>query len=100
MSRLSRRRFIQLTGAAGAAGVLIDAQPMAAAGAVRRSGDAVVELRQGTNLAAAISPAGDRLIVEVQGILWHLPRSGGRARALTHGRSNPPARTGRATVQP
>jgi Tol biopolymer transport system component len=47
------------------------------------SGSAVVRFRQGTNLAAAVSPAGDRLIVEIQGILWALDRQGGRAAQLT-----------------
>jgi Tol biopolymer transport system component len=57
----------------------------AAAGAPEgaTSGSAVVRFRQGTNLAAAVSPAGDRLIVEIQGILWALDRKGGRAAQLT-----------------
>ncbi|MFI9102268.1 amidohydrolase family protein [Streptomyces fildesensis] len=37
----------------------------------------------GTNASVTASPAGDRLIVEVQGVLWSLPRKGGTATALT-----------------
>ncbi|MFF9808188.1 amidohydrolase family protein [Streptomyces coeruleorubidus] len=37
----------------------------------------------GTNASAAVSPDGDRLVIEVQGMLWALPRSGGAATALT-----------------
>jgi hypothetical protein len=70
MNNLSRRRFIQLTGAAGTASVLLDAPPAAAADAMRPSRTDVVELRQGTNLSATVSPDGDRLILEIQGILW------------------------------
>jgi Tol biopolymer transport system component len=87
MARLSRRRFIQLTGATGAAAVIADqATPTSAtAGMAERgeSGTALVEFRQGTNVSAAVSPAGDRLIVEIQGVLWGLDAGGGPATQLT-----------------
>lgn len=37
----------------------------------------------GTNASVTASPTGDRLIVEVQGVLWSLPGAGGTATALT-----------------
>src|SRR5213592_3912770 len=87
MADLSRRRFIQLTGAAGAAAVVADQTSLsrAAASAAERAGSAstVAQFRQGTNLGAAVSPGGDRLIVEIQGILWGLDAGGGQARQLT-----------------
>ncbi|MGK5632625.1 amidohydrolase family protein [Streptomyces sp. URMC 123] len=36
-----------------------------------------------TNGSATLSPAGDRLVAEVQHVLWSVPRAGGRAVALT-----------------
>uniref|UniRef100_UPI00389A93D4 amidohydrolase family protein n=1 Tax=Streptomyces kaniharaensis TaxID=212423 RepID=UPI00389A93D4 len=42
-----------------------------------------MEFTEGTNAAVALSPDGERMVVEVQGILWALPRSGGTATALT-----------------
>jgi Tol biopolymer transport system component len=49
-----------------------------AAGA-RRS----VQLHQGTDLAAAVSPDGRTLLLDVVGVLWSLPMAGGSARRLT-----------------
>ncbi|MGW3291993.1 TolB family protein, partial [Streptomyces sp. NPDC001002] len=36
-----------------------------------------------TNGSATLAPSGDRLIAEVQGVLWSLPRAGGTAHPLT-----------------
>src|SRR5690349_19851410 len=72
MAHLNRRRFVQLSGTAGAAAVLADptAYALAAPGAPGADAStgtttAKVELRQGTNVSAAVSPDGGRLIVEV-----------------------------------
>ncbi len=80
VSPLSRRRF--LTGAGSAAGAVLLAPAAAPAAAAR---DRIVSLRftAATNGAADIAPSGDRLIAEVQHVLWSLPRAGGRAVALT-----------------
>ncbi|RST05050.1 amidohydrolase [Streptomyces sp. WAC05374] len=77
---LSRRRF--LAGAGTAAGTAL-LSPAAAATAAAR--DQVVSLRftAATNGAADIAPSGDRLIAEVQHVLWSLPRTGGTAVPLT-----------------
>ncbi|MGK5729173.1 amidohydrolase family protein [Streptomyces sp. URMC 124] len=56
-SSLSRRRFLQ-----------------AAAGTAPATA---------TNGAASLSPTGDRLVAEVQNVLWSLPRKGGDAVAIT-----------------
>jgi Tol biopolymer transport system component/imidazolonepropionase-like amidohydrolase len=42
-----------------------------------------VPLRAGTNMAAAVSPDGSSLMLNVQGVMWTLPRSGGEAVAIT-----------------
>lgn len=42
-----------------------------------------VELKAGTNMSAAVSPDGSSLIINVQGVLWQIPRTGGDAVALT-----------------
>ncbi|MER7930546.1 amidohydrolase family protein [Streptomyces sp. NPDC096057] len=47
------------------------------------AGGRVLEFTEGTNASLIVSPDGRRLITEVQGILWSLPREGGQAIALT-----------------
>ena len=42
-----------------------------------------VTFREGTNMAAALSPDGRTLMIDVQGSLWTLPASGGVARRVT-----------------
>lgn len=42
-----------------------------------------VTLREGTNMAAALSPDGRTLIVDLQGSLWSLPAAGGAATRIT-----------------
>ncbi|MGD3108425.1 amidohydrolase family protein [Streptomyces sp. YGL11-2] len=84
-SPLSRRRFLQGTAsaaaAAGLAGVAAPA-PAAAQPAAGASGTAL-SFTAATNGAASLAPSGDRLVAEVQNVLWSLPRTGGDAVALT-----------------
>ncbi|MER7047685.1 amidohydrolase family protein [Streptomyces jumonjinensis] len=75
---LSRRELLAAAGVAGAATALGPA-PAAA----RTSAGTSLILRRATNGSATLSPAGDRLIAEVQSVLWSLPGSGGRAVPLT-----------------
>jgi Tol biopolymer transport system component/imidazolonepropionase-like amidohydrolase len=42
-----------------------------------------INLREGTNMAAALSPDGRTLMIDVQGSLWTLPASGGPAKRVT-----------------
>jgi Tol biopolymer transport system component/imidazolonepropionase-like amidohydrolase len=42
-----------------------------------------VTLHEGTNMAAALSPDGRTLIVDLQGTLWSLPSSGGAAKPIS-----------------
>ncbi|WP_407288562.1 amidohydrolase family protein [Streptomyces sp. BP-8] len=80
---LSRRRFLQGTAsAAAAAGLAGVAAPTAAASDAGARG-AVLSFTAATNGAASLAPAGDRLIAEIQNVLWSLPRAGGDAVALT-----------------
>ncbi len=80
LSSLSRR---QLLAAAGAAGALTAVGVVPApALAAPRAGHSL-SFTASTNGAASLSPTGDRLIAEVQDVLWSLPRSGGTAEPLT-----------------
>jgi Tol biopolymer transport system component/imidazolonepropionase-like amidohydrolase len=40
-------------------------------------------LREGTNMAAALSPDGSTLVIDLQGSLWTLPAAGGAAKRIT-----------------
>lgn len=42
-----------------------------------------VEMTEGTNMAAALSPDGSALVLALQGVLWSLPAGGGKATPLT-----------------
>ncbi|WP_229507607.1 hypothetical protein [Massilia sp. Dwa41.01b] len=50
-----------------------------------------VELREGTNMAAAPSPDGKRIVFSAQGALWIMPSAGGRAVRITDYRLEPTA---------
>ncbi|WP_431607866.1 twin-arginine translocation signal domain-containing protein [Streptomyces griseocarneus] len=84
---VSRRGFLQT--AAGTAAVVgvgvalpVGGEAVAApgAGAGRRG---VLSFSGATNGAGTLSPAGDRLVAEVQNVLWSVPRKGGEAVAIT-----------------
>ena len=53
--------------------------------------DLKVELREGTNMAAAPSPDGRQIVFSAQGALWIMPREGGEARRITDWRIEPTA---------
>ncbi|MEU6390594.1 amidohydrolase family protein [Streptomyces sp. NPDC046939] len=79
---VSRRRFLQATGVtagAVAAGAGLAPPSVAAAGART----AVLSFTAATNGAATLDPAGDRIVAEIQNVLWSIPRDGGPATALT-----------------
>ncbi|MFE4514452.1 amidohydrolase, partial [Kitasatospora sp. NPDC056783] len=82
----SRRGFVGAAALAGAGAALA---PVAVAagpeGARALAGpwSRTLEFTAATNAGIALSPDGERLIVEVQGVLWGLPRAGGTATALT-----------------
>lgn len=42
-----------------------------------------VRVREGTDIAASVSPDGKQIAIDLLGVLWVLPRSGGHARRLT-----------------
>ncbi|MFD7013289.1 amidohydrolase family protein [Streptomyces sp. NPDC059161] len=75
---LSRR---QLLAAAGAAGAVTAVGPVPALAGSRTG--LSLSFTAATNGSASLSPAGDRLIAEVQDVLWSLPRGGGKAEPLT-----------------
>jgi Tol biopolymer transport system component len=60
----------------------------AVAGAIAGSipaaaGQQIADIRQGTNMAVAIAPDGQTLIIDLLGQLWRLPITGGGAEPLT-----------------
>ncbi len=81
-SGLSRRTFLQAgtVAATGTAALAAGAPRTAAAGAPPA---AALSFTEATNGAATLSPAGDRLVAEVQNVLWGVPRAGGAAVALS-----------------
>ncbi|MBI1765714.1 MAG: PD40 domain-containing protein [Acidobacteria bacterium] len=42
-----------------------------------------IKLTQGTNIAVALSPDGKTLVFDLQGTLWRMPATGGKATAIT-----------------
>ncbi|MGW7260608.1 amidohydrolase family protein [Streptomyces sp. NPDC054834] len=75
--RPTRRQLLAVAGSVPLVGVA----PAVAAPA--RTDAPSLAFTRTTNGSATLAPAGDRLIAEVQGILWFLPRTGGTARPLT-----------------
>src|SRR5436305_7969197 len=76
MGTVSRREFLAGTAAAVA---LSGTEP---AWAESRAG-VPLTLRQGTNLAARLSPDGRTIAIDLLGVLWLVPASGGPAKRLT-----------------
>ncbi|WP_405577922.1 amidohydrolase family protein [Streptomyces sp. NBC_01092] len=74
---LSRRRFLQATATAAA---LTTGGPQAAAA---DSGTTTLSFTAATGGSATLAPSGDRLVAEVQNVLWSIPRQGGTAVPLT-----------------
>ena len=48
-----------------------------------RPRERTVLVSQGTSMAVAVSPDGSRLVIDLQGSLWSLPRKGGAAGRIT-----------------
>ena len=63
--------------------VLVLALLVAVWAAPGRADQQIADIRQGTNLALALAPDGQTLVVELVGQLWRLPASGGGATPLT-----------------
>lgn len=42
-----------------------------------------ITVNEGTNMAAALSPDGQSLVIDLQGTIWLMPAKGGTAKALT-----------------
>ena len=53
--------------------------PLFAAGGAKKT----VTLTEGTNVSATVSPDHKTIIMDLQGVLYSLPVTGGKARALT-----------------
>ncbi|MCI3275146.1 amidohydrolase family protein [Streptomyces cylindrosporus] len=88
--RPTRRQLLAAASAVPLAGVA------PAALARPDTGAGTLTFTRATNGSATLAPTGDRLIAEVQGTLWSLPRTGGTARPLTP----PDLEPGRPTHSP
>ncbi|WP_326595782.1 amidohydrolase family protein [Streptomyces sp. NBC_01803] len=89
---LSRRGFLRAATVTAGAAVTVPALSPAAATAAEggAAGSSVtLSFTAATNGAATLSPAGDRLIAEVQNVLWSVPRDGGAATPLTDAELEP-----------
>ncbi|MER6138053.1 amidohydrolase family protein [Streptomyces sp. NPDC001815] len=75
---LTRRRLLAAAGAAGAV-TAMGGTPAAASPHAELS----LTFTEATNGSASLAPGGDRLIAEIQNVLWSLPRTGGSAVPLT-----------------
>ncbi|MEU7901438.1 amidohydrolase family protein [Actinoplanes sp. NPDC049118] len=80
MTGISRRDLVAGVAGSVALGTTGLPAPAAAAAPVRAS---AVRLSDGTDIAARISPDGRRIAMDLVGVLWILPSSGGSARRLT-----------------
>ena len=47
------------------------------------SGTRTATVSQGTSMASAMSPSGTRIVIDLQGMLWILPATGGKATRIT-----------------
>ncbi|MFF4529485.1 amidohydrolase family protein [Streptomyces sp. NPDC001407] len=83
LSALSRRGFLQADAGTAAAAGVATLPAAAATAAAPHAPRAALSFTAATNGSASLSPAGDRLIAEVQNVLWSVPRSGGDAVAIT-----------------
>jgi len=68
---------MKLAGTLIAAALALTAQSSTAPSSI------TVTFREGTNMAAALSPDGRALMIDVQGSLWTLPVTGGAAKRVT-----------------
>ncbi|WP_414167474.1 amidohydrolase family protein [Streptoverticillium reticulum] len=90
-SPLSRRRFLQAAAGTAAVAGAAAALPTDAVAAVTATPGTTaatattptLSFTSATNGSASLSPSGDRLIAEVQNVLWSVPRKGGDAVAIT-----------------
>ncbi|MFI7415079.1 amidohydrolase family protein [Streptomyces sp. NPDC049627] len=78
---LSRRGFLQATATAGVTATAFGTA--SAPGVAAASGTDTLTLTAATGGSATLAPSGDRLVAEVQNVLWSIPRKGGTAVPLT-----------------
>src|SRR3569833_374341 len=88
MAGIKRRSLLRgAAGAAASAGIggidLGTATPAGAATSASPGHGRTVRLREGTDIAAQLSPDGRFIALDLVGVLWVLPASGGQARRLT-----------------
>jgi Tol biopolymer transport system component len=73
---MSIKRNIICVAAGAALAAIVLGQP-------KPESELTVSVREGTNIAATVSPGRDTIVMDLQGALWTLPVSGGVAKRLT-----------------
>ncbi|MFF5477829.1 amidohydrolase family protein [Streptomyces sp. NPDC012935] len=80
---LSRRRFLQVTATATAAVTGSTLSTVSTPALAAASAATTLSFTAATGGSATLAPSGDRLVAEVQNVLWSIPRKGGTAVPLT-----------------
>ncbi|MCQ4041341.1 LpqB family beta-propeller domain-containing protein [Streptantibioticus rubrisoli] len=86
MDHLTRRGFVRAAALTSTGAGVAALAPTTAAAPEAAPGTATtrtVTFTGGTNACVTVSPDGEQLVLEVQGVLWSLPRQGGTAKPLT-----------------
>lgn len=79
----SRRRFLQVTATATAAATATAPAIVGTPAEAAASTATFLSFTAATGGSATLAPSGDRLVAEVQNVLWSLPREGGTAVPIT-----------------
>lgn len=83
---LTRRQFLAATLGATAALAFMPTRALSSTSgysAEVATATGTVTLTEGTNIAVAVSPSHNNLVMDLQGVLWTLPQAGGPAKRIT-----------------
>ncbi|MFE7276557.1 amidohydrolase family protein [Streptomyces sp. NPDC057623] len=80
---LSRRRFLQVTATATATAAATATASATLGTSAAAAASTSLSFTAATGGSATLAPSGERLVAEVQNVLWSLPRKGGTAVPIT-----------------